>query len=80
MEVASDLMVGIAGLFKLAWRIFMEVEVPGLGVSFGVFWIGVTFIYFSMRALFIMLGTHVVKPGEVDLPPPYSRPIGFRSK
>lgn len=73
MEVASDLMVGIAGLLKLAWRIFMEVEVPGLGVSFGVFWIGVAFIYFSVRVLFVMLGTHVVMPGEVELPPPYRR-------
>lgn len=69
MGVASDLMVGIAGLLRLAWRIFMEVEVPGLGVSFGVFWIGVTFIYFSMRVLFVMLGTHVVLPHDTGSAP-----------
>lgn len=69
MDASYGLAQGIVALVRLPWRIFMEVEVPGLGVSFGVFWIGVVFISFSLRVLFVMLGTHVVLPHDTGSAP-----------
>lgn len=69
MDASFGLAQGIVALLRLPWRIFMEVEVPGLGVSFGVFWIGVVFIGFSIRVLSTMLGTHVFIPSAPESPP-----------
>lgn len=75
---ATDLLSAIGALFSLGWRFFTEVEVPGFGVSFGVFWIAVLLMGFSIRVLSVMLGTHVFKLDATRLPTPKSRPFGFR--
>lgn len=38
------------------WRLFTELQVPGLGISFSVLWLGVFAVGFSMMILRPILG------------------------
>lgn len=52
----NDLIDAISFLFTQAWRFFSEVDVPGLGISFGTLLIGVFLIAFSLKILILILG------------------------
>lgn len=60
----NELIEAISFLFTQAWRFFSEVDVPGLGISFGTLLIGVFLIYFSLRILMFILGLNCGNGGE----------------
>ena len=61
----SDVMIGISGLLSNAWRFLMHTVVPGTGIAYGVFFIGLALIPVGFQFLSIAVGHNV---GEVGAP------------
>lgn len=62
----NELIDAIGFLFAQAWRFFVEIDVPGLGISFGTLFIGIFLISFSLRILILILGSNSGSGGGND--------------
>lgn len=60
-----------------AWKFFTQTDVPGLGFSFAVLFVGVALIPISLAFLSLVLGFPVGSPGDAsDM---WGPPYRFRS-
>lgn len=59
----SNLLSSIEMVLKNGWKFFTQTDVPGTGISFAVFTVGLALIPIGFRFLSIMLGHSI---GEAD--------------
>ncbi len=59
----SNLLSSIEMVLKNGWKFFTQTDVPGTGISFAVFTVGLALIPVCFRFLSIMLGHNI---GEAD--------------
>lgn len=62
----NELIDAISFFFTQSWRFFSEVDIPGLGISFGTLLIGVFLIAFSLKILILILGSNPGSGGGKD--------------
>lgn len=54
--MSDSLLAGIGGFLSMTWDLLMSVNVPGTGIPFGVFFVGLALIPIGFRFLSIALG------------------------
>ena len=60
----NELIEAISFLFTQAWRFFSEVDVPGLGISFGSLFIGLFLMAFALKLIFAVLAINMGSGGD----------------